>query len=361
MAAVAFRGLRLEVLPGVAAAIAIAFAARYVSEWVGTSLFQLSKSPISPIMLAVLTGVAIRSSVGALPQLDRGIALAASAVLRVGLALVGLRLTLAGLGALGLRALPVVVGCLGVAWLVIPRIARAFGLSDVLVTLLTVGTSICGCTAVMATAPIIRARAEETGYAVTIVVIIGLTGMLIYPAIVHGLGFDPTSAGIFLGSAIHDTSQVIGAALLYSSQYNEPTALDAATVTKLLRNLSLVAVIPALAALQARADGIARAPGIAGAARLVPGFVLAFVALAALRSTGDALATPGGAFESAWSSGLVLANQASELLLTIGMAAVGLTVELGQMRRVGWQPLAAGALAALLTAGVSFGLISALY
>lgn len=362
MAATASWGSRAEVLPGIAAAVAVAVFARYASEWLGTSLFQLGKSPVSPIMLAVLTGVAIRSSVGAIAQLDRGVAVAASAVLRLGIALVGLRLTLAGLGSVGLRALPVVAGCLAVAWLVIPRLARAFGIKGSLVTLLTVGTSICGCTAVMAVAPIIRARAEETGYAVTIVVIVGLAGMLIYPVAAHGvLGMTPESAGIFLGSSIHDTSQVIGAGLLYSGQYAAPAALDAATVTKLLRNLTLVAVVPALAALQARTDGVARSPGMAGIRKLVPGFVVAFVAMAALRTVGDAVGGANPGFSAGlWTPALALANQVSELLLTVGMAGVGLTVELGQMRRVGWRPLATGVLAAIMMAAVSLSLIYAL-
>lgn len=360
MAAIAPRGAWADLVPGVAAALAVALAARFLSEWVGSSLLQLSRSPVSPVMLAVLAGVGIRSAVGALPQLERGVAVAASLLLRIGIALVGLRLTLAGLGAIGLRGLPVVAGCLVAAWLLLPRIARAFGLQGPLVTLLTVGTSICGCTAVMAVAPVIRARAEETGYAVTLVVIVGLAGMLAYPAAAHGLfGLDPQAAGIFLGTAIHDTSQVIGAALLYSSQYAEPAALDAATVTKLLRNLALVAVVPALAVMHARAHAAAGDAPRAGLRGLVPGFIVAFVAMAVLRTAGDAYGASSPAFAAAfWTPALAVAERASELLLTVGMAAVGLTVDLGAVRRIGWRPLAAGVTAAVTMAAVSLALVS---
>jgi uncharacterized integral membrane protein (TIGR00698 family) len=345
-----------------AAAFTVAITARYASEWLGAVLFQLGRSPISPIMLAVVAGVLIRTAVGTAPRLERGVALAASAVLRIGLALVGLRLTLVGLGTLGLRALPVVAGCLAVAWLVIPRLARAFGLRGPLVTLITIGTSVCGCTAIMAAAPVIRAHAEETGYAVTIVVIVGLCGMLLYPMAAHSLlGLDPQAAGIFLGAAIHDTSQVMGAALLYSNQYLAPAALDAATVTKLMRNLTLVLIVPMLAAAHARSHPGAGSDGDSAPARLVPGFVIAFVLLAALRSLGDAVGASSPGFSAeVWLPGLAFANQASELLLTVGMAAVGLTVELGQLRRVGWRPLAVGVLAALLMATVSMSLVSVL-
>lgn len=358
MAGAVWKGARptAGLLLGVAAACAIALSARFTSEWLGSALFKLGASPVSPIMLAVLAGVFIRSAIGVAPGLEAGVAMAASALLRIGIALIGLRLTLAGLGNLGLRALPVVAGCMAVAWLGIPRIARAFGLRGSFVTLITVGTSICGCTAIMAVAPVIRARVEEVGYTLTTVVVLGLAGMLVYPMLAQALfGADPGAAGIFLGVAIHDTSQVMGAGLLYSGQYVAPEALDAATVTKLLRNLTLVLVIPVLAILHA---GEAASP--APFRRLVPGFVIAFVALAAVRTLGDALAgsTPGFD-QGVWTSGLALAGQMSELLLTIGMAAVGLTVEIGQVRRVGWRPLAAGILAALLLALTGAVLVSA--
>lgn len=356
------RGIPAGWVPGIAAACAIALGARLMSEWAGALLFDLGRSPISPVMLAVLGGIFIRSVVGVTPRLEAGVALAASTVLRVGLALVGLRLTLAGLGALGLRALPVVIGCAAFAWLLIPRLLRAFGLRGALVTLITVGTTICGCTAVMAVAPVIRARAEEIGYAVTVVVVIGLGGMLFYPALAHGLfGADPGAAGIFLGAAIHDTSQVIGAALLYDGQYAAPQALDAATVTKLMRNLMLLLVVPVLAAMHAngRRDDTAGERATDGWRGLVPGFVVAFVALAALRSLGDGLAAGWPGFAARfWTPGLAFSGQASELLLTIGMAAVGLTVSLGETRRVGWQVFRAGSCAAGLLAATALALVT---
>jgi uncharacterized membrane protein YadS len=208
---------------------------------------------------------------------------------------------------------------------------------------------------------VIRARVDEIGYAVTIVVIVGLTGMLLYPMLAHSLfGGDPRAAGIFLGSSIHDTSQVIGAALLYSGQYAAPDALEAATVTKLLRNLTLVAVVPAMAAMYARnsaAEGATRKSTV----QLVPGFVIAFVLMAVVRSLGDVFGGSITGFSTGvWEPGLQLANQASELLLTIGMAAVGLSVELRGLLQVGWRPLAAGLVAAVLTATVSAVLVTML-
>jgi uncharacterized integral membrane protein (TIGR00698 family) len=247
-------------------------------------------------------------------------------------------------------------------WLVLPRLARALQLKGPLVTLLTVGTTICGCTAILAVAPAIRARAEETGYAITLVVCVGLVGMLAYPWLANNLfGDDPIAAGIFLGASIHDTSQVMGAALLYSGQYLAPEALEAATVTKLLRNLTLLAVVPILAASFANRTTGEDGGQKTGGTRLLPAFVLAFVAMAIVRTIGD-LASPAlpQFHEMLWTPGLLLANQLSELLLTVGMAAVGLTVELSGIRRVGFRPLAASVLAAGFMAVVCVILLTSL-
>ncbi len=354
----------MTILPGLGLAVAIAFSTQYLSDWLGASLFNLSKSPVSPVMLAVLTGVLIRNTIGVDARLEQGVAVASGSVLRIGLALVGLRLSIIGLGTLGLEALPIVVGCMLTAWVVLPRLARAMHLKGALVTLLTVGTSICGCTAIMAVAPVIRARAEETGYAVTLVVIVGLAGMLFYPALAHHLFSDnPLAAGIFLGASIHDTSQVMGAALLYSGQYLSPEALEAATVTKLLRNLTLIVVVPVLAARYAE-QGVNQAPAgnkLLAWRRLLPGFVLAFVLMAVVRTIGDAFSHGQPDFGSTiWEPGLLLANKSSEMLLTVGMAAVGLNVDLGGMRRVGWRPLVAGVLAAATVAVVCLLLLFAI-
>ncbi len=148
-------------------------------------------------------------------------------------------------------------------------IARLLAVPRRLGLLLAIGTAVCGCTAVVAMSPVIRARHAETAFAVTCVVLFGCIAMLLYPWVAgHFLAASPVHAGIFLGTAIHDTSQVIGAALIYSQQAAAPAALAAASVAKLLRNLSIAVLIPTAAwlarATRARTSG---APSAHGGAR----------------------------------------------------------------------------------------------
>src|SRR5688500_13650404 len=109
------------------------------------------------------------------------------------------------------------------------------------------GTSICGVTANVSTAPVIQADEREVAYAVANDVTFGLFGMLVYPYVAHALLRPSETVGLFLGTAIHDTSQVVGAALTYRQMYDDDVVLRVATVTKLTRNLFLAAVIPLLA------------------------------------------------------------------------------------------------------------------
>src|SRR5437763_890398 len=124
------------------------------------------------------------------------------------------------------------------------------------------------------------------GLAVACVTLFGLVALFAYPFFAFwALGGDPRLAGVFLGTAIHDTAQVAGAGLIYQQQFAAPEALTAAAVTKLVRNTCMAAVIPLMAVLYLRSAKGKKAR--LGWHQAVPGFVLAFVAASGLRTLGD--------------------------------------------------------------------------
>jgi uncharacterized integral membrane protein (TIGR00698 family) len=355
--------------PGVLIAVALAALARVMAQGLAHGAIGLPKIPLSPVMCAVLLGMLWRNLVGVPAWATSGLNWTMHRLLRVGIALVGLRLTLSGATAIAVTALPVALSCLTVALLAGVGLARLLAVPRRLGLLLAIGTAVCGCTAVVAMSPVIRARHAETAFAVTCVVLFGCVAMLLYPWVAgHFLGASPVHAGIFLGTAIHDTSQVIGAALIYSQQAAAPAALAAASVAKLLRNLSIAVLIPAAAWLTERdaraassevGEAHGAAPAAPSAARppLVPLFVLAFVAFIVLRTAGDALYH---AADPLWQAFVNTGYTASDLFLTCGMTAVGLSVSFTDMWRIGWRPLAAGFCVATLVGGCSLLLSSAL-
>jgi len=347
-------------LPGLAIALALAIVGRAGSRMIGVEWFGVDRSPISPILLAILVGLAIRNTVGLPSVYEAGVHLCLKRILRVGVALLGIRLSLTAMGTIGLSALPIVIGCIASALLLVNWISRAVGLPRRLGTLIAVGTAICGNTAIVATAPVINASEDETSYAVGTITVFGLIALVTYPFVAHGIfGGNPDLVGFFLGTAIHDTAQVAGAGLLYAQQYAAPEALDTATVTKLVRNLFMIVVIPLMTILYHRGDSEQKAAQKPKLSQMVPLFVFGFVAMALLRTVGDLGNAPFAGFltDAQWESSIAFITTLSSWCLTMAMASVGLGTNLKRLRELGLKPLAAGLAAALIVGGVAAGLI----
>ena len=358
-----------RVVPGVLVAILLAILAKSMSDSIAQGAIGLPKIPLSPVLYAVLIGMLWRNTLGVPAWTNDGLNWAMHRLLRTGIALVGLRLTLAGASAIALTALPVALGCLTTALVAGIVISRVLGVPRRLGVLLAIGTAVCGCTAVVAMSPVIRAKHAETAFAVTCVVLFGCVAMLLYPWLAgHFFAHSPVHAGVFLGTAIHDTSQVIGSALIYSQQANAPDALSAASVAKLLRNLSIIVLIPAAAWLMRREEAretepsddprVAGAPLRAPKSSAVPFFVFAFILFVVVRTVGDGLFHPDA---PVWHAVVNAGQTASELFLVCGMTAVGLSVSFNDMWRIGWRPLAAGFLVATLVGLCSLALTSGMY
>lgn len=358
-----------RVIPGVLVAIVLAVLAKSMSDSIAQGAVGLPKIPLSPVLYAVLIGMLWRNTLGVPAWTSDGLNWAMHRLLRTGIALVGLRLTLAGASAIAVTALPVALGCLATALVAGTVIARVLSVPKRLGVLLAIGTAVCGCTAVVAMSPVIRAKHAETAFAVTCVVLFGCVAMLLYPWIAgHFFGHSPVHAGVFLGTAIHDTSQVIGSALIYSQQANAPDALSAASVAKLLRNLSIIVLIPAAAWMMRREEARETPPGddprLEGAplrapnSSAVPFFVFAFIAFVVVRTVGDGMFHPDSPL---WHATVNAGQSASELFLVCGMTAVGLSVSFNDMWRIGWRPLAAGFLVATLVGLCSLMLTLGMY
>lgn len=343
-------------LGGLALTLALAALGRYLAAAVGGPLLGFERSPLSGVLVAILLGLLVANVAPAVAQRSApALRLCTTTVLRFGIVLLGFRLSLSAASQLGLAALPVVAACIVVALAVVTIAARSLELPRELAALIAVGTSICGVTAIVAAAPVVRARDVEVSYATACISLFGLVALAVYPFAADAVfSQDPRLAGMFLGTAIHDTSQVAGAALMYEEQFRAAGALEAATVTKLVRNLCMVFVIPVIAWLYRKTERAEDMPSIAARAPLVPLFVLAFVGACAVRTVGDLGSAPFGALTPAtWRTFLDVAQTASEWALTVAMAAVGLQTRIAGFRALGWRPLALGFIAAALVGGVS--------
>lgn len=345
---------------GIALAVGVAVLAGHAADWVGVSLLHFPNSPVSGIMMAIVIGMLLANLLR-LPQAwQPGLRFCASAILRIGIMLLGIRLSLLSAGQFTLVALPFVLVAISVALLTVGVIGRQMGLSRQLSGLIAVGTSICGCTAIVATAPLINANESEVSYSVACITLFGLAAMFFYPLLAQAaFSGQPEVAGLFLGTSIHETAQVAGAGMMYEAQYNAPAALEIATVTKLVRNLCMIAVIPLVGMLY----GPERSAGDAGRVNylsLVPWFIVGFALMSALRTIGDSGERAFGLLDATqWNATVAVLRNTAEYCLLVAMAAVGLTSMFAGIRSIGWRPFVLGLFAALLVGGLSFVLIAA--
>ncbi|MFC2053136.1 YeiH family protein [Chloroflexota bacterium] len=355
-----------ELIPGVLVVTLLAWFSIWLSEYFGFILLGFEKTPVSPVMLAILLGLIISALLPMPDSLKPGLSFAVKKILRLGIILLGIRLTIFDVFRLGAFGIPIVLICIIAALFITTRINKWLKLPERLGALIAVGTSICGVSAIVATSPAIDAEEEETAYAVAVITIFGLLATLIYPyvsyLIFHG---NPIQIGLFLGTSIHDTSQVVGAAKVYADVFSQPLTLDVATVTKLVRNVFMAAVIPFMACYYARStESQSGAEGKKTSFwKLLPLFVLGFLAMAVIRSIGDAsLNATGEAFgiwdAGTWASIISVIKTWGSNLLVVALAGVGLSTNFRTFKGLGNKPFFVGLSAALAVGVVSFITIS---
>ena len=211
--------------------------------------------------------------------------------------------------------------------------------------LISIGSTVCGTTAIMATAPVIKANKSEVSYAIANITFFGILSMLIYPYFAN-IYFDgePLLIGLFLGTSIHETSQVAAAGLIYEQQYNSPETLNIATVTKLIRNTFLIIMIPLFAFLYSRGQTKEKNYSILN---IFPYFVLGFVGMIIIRNLGDEMFNS----TSNWIETIEIIKQSSKIFLTMAMAAIGLSTNLKDIKSMGYKPFIVGCIG-MLTVGI---------
>jgi len=249
---------------------------------------------------------------------------------------------------------PIVVACISVALIVTVALGRLFGVAPGIRHLLAAGTAICGCTAIIAIAPLLRSRQQDIGISIACVVLFGSIAMVVYPWLAHVMfPDDVAAAGMFFGASIQDTSQVVGASLIYAQQFHADDVVAIAGLTKFMRTFGLLLLVPMTAMWMSRSESAedkARPKGLRRSA--LPWFVIAFILLVGVRTMGDAWVDG-----PAWRNLLAFAWQASEMLLLCGMAAVGLGITLTHLREAGWRPLAVAFLATSATGATALALL----
>jgi len=374
LAATPNRNVISRMAPGLIVCFIVMFVGIYAADFIGLLIVKLnllpegSSSPVSGIFVAILIGILIRNFIGLHKVFIGGVMLSVKYALRAGIILLGLRLSLIEAVKLGAWGVPLIIACISCGLLVTLYFTKKMQQSERLGTLIACGTGICGVTAIMATSPVIKAKDNEISYAIANITVFGLIGMMLYPYLANTFfANDPIKAGLFLGTAIHDTAQVTGAALIYDQMFDMEKVVDVATVTKLTRNLFIIVVIPLLSFLFFKSDEASESGEtnqLPKWYKLVPLFVIGFLFLAMMRTIGDVTLTNSGSafgflsagawegFYNFWSS------FGSTYMLGLAMAGVGLSTDFSMFKGLGVKPFYIGLIAAVSVGLVSLTLVS---
>lgn len=296
---------------------------------VATALGGLAPVVGSPV-IAILFGIAISLLRRPSGRVRPGIAFSSKYVLQASVVVMGTGLSLSEVVTTGGASLPVLVGTLAIALAMAWAAGRMLGLRSDLRTLIGVGTAICGASAIAATDAVIDADEADVSYAIATIFTFNVVAVLTYPTIGHALGFSQHTFGLWAGTAINDLSSVVAASTIYGH-----TAAAYGVIVKLTRTLAIIPIALGIAAFRGwrREEAVEASPGgRVELRRILPLFILAFLAAVVVNTLG---LVPQG-----WHHSL---SMLSTWMITAALAAIGLSTNIGHIRRTGLRPLALGA------------------
>jgi uncharacterized integral membrane protein (TIGR00698 family) len=314
----------------------------------------------SPAIIALLTGAILRNLLPELAMLSPGLRTTMRVTIAPAIVLIGAGLDLRILGAeqIGLTGFAVTLLVMVVGFGAAYVASRLLGLSRRAAVLLGAGTSVCGNSAIVAVAPLVRADDEDLVLPLGAVNLFGVLIMLALPPLALAWGMNELAAGIWAGTTVHAVPQAVAAGAAVGE-----TAGEVATLFKLVRVAMLAPLVLLIALVAARRDtNHPRGFDLRRAAALVPWFVWGFIALAAINTAG--LLRPEIApMEASDGSAMTLSEVlrlGGKILLAIALAAIGLEINARQLLAVGGRALGAGLMSTLVLAFAAYALIIAL-
>ncbi len=333
----------VRLLPGILLLAAIGYAGKFVEQSITAygKAHHIALPNIEYVLWAILFGLIISNTIGVSSFFQAGVD-TYEFWLKIGIVFQGVRFLLGDMLKLGGYSLVLVAVELGVSIALMTWLGRRFGLTPKLTSLLAIGSSICGVSAIIAAKGAIDAEDEDVSYAIAAILALGAFSLLAFPCIGHSLGMGDQAYGMWAGLAVDNTAEATAAGALFSD-----AAVKFAIIGKTSRNSTIGFVVLAYALYWARKS---QAKEIANKGAFLwqkfPKFVLGFV-LFSLLATWKV-------FSPAQTADLANLSRWAFLLT---FAGVGLRTDLRQMSKQGLRPFAVGAIGEFAIAGLTLGLV----
>ena len=304
---------------------------------IGAAAWALGKQLplIGGPVIAIALGMILGSTVKKHPRMRPGIAFTSKKILQYAVILLGFGLNFSVVLKTGKQSLPIILSTISVSLLTAFVLQKALHIPSKIATLVGVGSSICGGSAIAATAPVIDADDEEVAQAISVIFFFNILAALLFPALGNLLGFSGTSGeafGIFAGTAVNDTSSVTATASTWDAMHNLGTAtLDKAVTVKLTRTLAIIPITLVLALYRAKKEG---GNGSVNMKKIFPFFILFFIGASVITTVAVSAGIPASFFAPF--------KSLSKFFIIMAMAAIGLNTDVVKLIRTGGTPLFLG-------------------
>ena len=309
-------------------------------------------APVFGILLGMVIALAWRKR----PEmLQTGIKFTSKKVLQYAVILLGFGLNLMQIAQVGASSLPVILSTIATSLIVGYAGCKLLKVPGKTATLVAVGSSICGGSAIAATAPVIKAKDEEVAQSISVIFLFNVIAALVFPTLGTALGLSNEGFGLFAGTAVNDTSSVTAAAAAWDGMHPGANALDQATIVKLTRTLAIIPITLVLALWQVRVAK--REASVTGAGadegklgnfslkRAFPMFIFWFVVAACITTACSAAGADTAVFAPL--------KLLSKYFIVMAMLAIGLNTNVVELIRNGGKPIALGACCWVAIAAVS--------
>ena len=315
-------------LLGIAVCLVIA-----VPAWLLGKTFPVAGGPVIAIILGMLAALVWEKK----GKAADGIRFTSKYVLQAAVVLLGFGLDLNVILKTGRQSLPIIVCTIATSLIVAWALSKIMKIPGNTATLIGVGSSICGGSAIAATAPVIDADDDEVAQAISVIFFFNVLAAIFFPMLGSALGFDTAggeSFGIFAGTAINDTSSVTAAASTWDSMWNLGTqTLDKAVTVKLTRTLAIIPITLVLAISRAKKSGKKEGGGFSFR-KSFPMFILFFVIASIVTTVSLRLGVSSAVFKPL--------KELSKFFIIMAMAAIGLNTNVVKLIRSGGKPIILG-------------------
>lgn len=294
---------------------------------------------IGGAVIAILAGMILTIFIKNKTPFESGVKFTSKKILQWAVILLGFGLNLRVILETGKQSLPIILSTITVSLVIAYVLHKLMHIPGKISTLVGVGSSICGGSAIAATAPVIDADDEEVAQAISVIFFFNVLAALIFPTLGKLIGFSTTSGdafGIFAGTAVNDTSSVTAAASTWDNMWNLGSAtLDTAVTVKLTRTLAIIPITLVLAFLRTRSEKSSGAEGKkVSLKQIFPMFILYFIAASIITTIAVSCGVDAGIFSPV--------KELSKFFIVLAMSAIGLNTDIIKLIKTGGKPIVMG-------------------